>query len=351
MATLYVFNPEHDLALASNLSNFTAPHAGRKLRADLGYLAALWADEDGYVLVENVEQAVKAYGRLRARTGGGPRRFVDKSQLARVIINKVEPWGWDLALRSFLLRYGVVEGVPSEEEIAEIRKLSHRREAVGLLRELKLPGTVGDSCCADLIVEVKQNLQFYKHIVVKAPWSSSGRGVRFIDGELNDYQERWIRNVVEKQGCVTIEPYYNKVKDFGMEFLSDGKGRVSYLGLSLFHTKNGAYTGNLIASEDEKMEILSRYISVDLLSSIREIICDKLGTLFNGLYQGPFGIDMMVVSSEEKDLFLLHPCVEINLRRTMGHVALSIPPFADGFERVMRIDLTDRYRLHIKKAR
>ena len=42
---LHVFNPEHDLALAANLSNFTAPHAGRKLRADLGCLPALWADE------------------------------------------------------------------------------------------------------------------------------------------------------------------------------------------------------------------------------------------------------------------------------------------------------------------
>ena len=58
---LHVFNPEHDLALAANLSNFTAPHAGRKLRADLGCLPALWADEDDVVLVENIEQAKKTY--------------------------------------------------------------------------------------------------------------------------------------------------------------------------------------------------------------------------------------------------------------------------------------------------
>ena len=38
---------------------------------------------------------------------------------------------------------------------------------------------------------------------------------------------------------------------------------------------------------------------------------------------------MMVVATDEKDGFLLHPCVEINLRRTMGHVALSIPPFRE----------------------
>ncbi len=348
MATLYIFNPEHDLALAANLANFTSPHAGRKLRADLGFLPALWAGEDDYILVENVEQAVKAYGRLRAKTGSGPRRFVDKSQLARININKVEPWGWDLALRSFLLRYGV-DVVPSEEEIGVIRDLSHRKHAVNLLQQLRMPGTTGVSSCVNSLTEITQMLDEFGHIVVKAPWSSSGRGVRFIEGQLNDYQSRWIQNVIDKQGSVVVEPYYRKVKDFGMEFESDGMGKVRYLGLSLFHTKNGAYTGNLIATEEEKREALSAYIPGDLLKSVTEIICDRLGKQYAGKYQGLFGIDMMVVSTDEKDGFLLHPCVEINLRRTMGHVALSIPPFADGFARVMQIVLTDKYRIRVRK--
>ena len=348
MAKLYVFNPEHDLALAANLSNFTAPHAGRKLRYDLGYIPALWAGDKDYILVDDVEKAKRQYGRLRAKVGGTPKQFVDKTQLRSLYISKVEPWGWDLALRSFLLRYGV-DAVPSEEEIAVIRDLSHRKQAVDLLRQLQLAGTIGTSCCADTIDEVKQQLEQYGRIVVKAPWSSSGRGVRFIADTLDDYQERWIKNIVEKQKCVVVEPYYNKVKDFGMEFESDGLGHVKYLGLSLFHTKNGAYTGNLIAKEDEKQELLSRYISADLLSNVRDKVCQYLGETFKGRYQGVFGIDMMVVSTADKDGFLLHPCVEINLRRTMGHVALTIPPFADGFTRVMHIELTDKYRMSIRK--
>ena len=134
-----------------------------------------------------------------------------------------------------------------------------------------------------------------------------------------------------------------------MEFESDGKGHIKYLGLSLFHTNNGAYTGNLIASEDEKEKVLSSYISADLLRTVRETVCDRLSAIYAGHYQGPFGIDMMVVATDEKDGFLLHPCVEINLRRTMGHVALSIPPFADGYARVMQIVLTDKYRIRVRK--
>ena len=52
--TLHIFNPEHDLALASNLKNFTSPHAGRQLRHDLAWIPALWA-EKGEKVRENVK--------------------------------------------------------------------------------------------------------------------------------------------------------------------------------------------------------------------------------------------------------------------------------------------------------
>lgn len=347
---LHVFNPEHDLALAANLSNFTAPHAGRKLRADLGCLPALWADEDDVVLVENIEQAKKTYARLRARVGGKQCHFVDKNLLSKLDIREVEPWGWDLALRSSLLRYGV-NAVPSEENIETIRELSHRRHAMSLLLKLQtIPGTIGTSYLAESVEDVLSYMKDYPRMVVKAPWSSSGRGVRFVGASLNDYQERWISNVIDKQGCVMVEPHYNKVRDFGMEFESDGMGNIKYLGLSLFQTKNGAYTGNIIADESEKRDILSHYISIDLIGSVKLEIENALSEMYKGRYKGPFGVDMMLVATDEKDGFLLHPCVEINLRRTMGHVALSVPLFADGYARVMQIVLADKYRIRVRKA-
>ena len=180
MAKLYVFNPEHDLALAANLSNFTAPHAGRQLRHDLGYLPALWAGDDDLILVDDVETAVRAYGRLRAKVGGTPKKFINASQLANEDITDVEPWGWDLALRAFLKRKGV-DVVPDEEQIEVIRDLSHRKHAVDLLRELQLPGCIGTSCCADTIFEIRDEIGLHGKVVVKAPWSSSGRGVRFLN--------------------------------------------------------------------------------------------------------------------------------------------------------------------------
>ena len=351
--TLHVFNPEHDLALASGLSNFTAPHAGRRLRADLGYLPALWAGVNDCVLVEHVEQARRVYGRLRARVGGSPCRFVDKSQLRNLPIDRVEPWGWDMALRAALIRYGVSpEACASEAEITDVRKYSHRRYAAEVLRLLDWnpPAEVSS------VEAVEQCLSDTPRLVVKAPWSSSGRGVRFIGGELSDYQRGWLRNIIAQQGSVMVEPFYPKVKDFGMEFEALSNGQIRYVGLSLFDTRNGAYTGNVIASEEDKMEMITHYIPISLIDFVRVKIMDALGQVIGRHYVGPFGVDMMILSKPDNQGFFIFPCVEINLRRTMGHVAIEMANASSSalatsshfvLPRVMQITLSDKYRIHI----
>ena len=343
---LLVFNPEHDLALAANLSNFTAPHAGRQLRADLGFVPAIWAAADDFVLVENVEDAERRFLRLTRRPFG---RFIAKDLLCKLQFSAVDVWGWDLAIRAYLLRWGVEAVVmPTVTQIDAIRQLSHRRHAMQLLESLQMPGTIGCASETDQMDIIADRLQSGEHLVVKAPWSSSGRGVRFMEGDMNIYDNGWVRHVIEKQGSVMVEPYYNKVKDFGMEFVSDGKGLVSYVGLSLFQTSNGAYTGNILASEDEKEHMISRYISVDLLKAIRQKICTLMGVLLKDRYAGAFGIDMMVVRRDDGDGFLLHPCVEINLRRTMGHVAISLTEHCSGLPKLMRIEYNSNvYKIRI----
>ena len=343
---LLVFNPEHDLALAANLSNFTAPHAGRQLRADLGFVPAIWAAADDFVLVENVEDAERRFLRLTRRPFG---RFIAKELLCKLQFSAVDVWGWDLAIRAYLLRWGVEAVVmPTVTQIDAIRQLSHRRHAMQLLESLQMPGTIGCASETDQMDIIADRLHRGEHLVVKAPWSSSGRGVRFMEGDMNIYDNGWVRHVIEKQGSVMVEPYYNKVKDFGMEFVSDGKGLVSYVGLSLFQTSNGAYTGNILASEDEKEHMISRYISVDLLKAIRQKICTLMGVLLKDRYAGAFGIDMMVVRRDDGDGFLLHPCVEINLRRTMGHVAISLTEHCSGLPKLMRIEYNSNvYKIRI----
>ena len=336
MKTLHIFNPEHDIALASDLSNFTAPRAGRKLRIDLAFLPALWSGEDDVVLVDDAEQALVGYRRLLPDASVRA-RFVTKEQLSHLDIQRVEPWGWDRALRAQLLRYGV-DSVPSEDYITMVRQLSHRRTAAQLLPSLRIDGTVGEAVECSTLQQVEACLTRWGQVVVKAPWSSSGRGVHF------SVHQGWVCNVLKQQGSVMVEPFYERVMDFGMEFTADASTGIRYDGLSLFHTVRGAYVGNIVATEAVKQQMLCRYLPEGLLGQGRQLIVANLRLAG---YCGPFGVDMMVVASDSG--YLLHPCVEINLRRTMGHVALTLSTGTENECRVMRIAYDgDAYNMSVE---
>lgn len=371
--TLHIFNPEHDTALASGLANFTAPHAGRQLHGDLAFLPALWASDGDAVLADDPSRARRRSGRRPVAAVA----YVDRSQLRRLPIERIDPWGWDASLVAFLQRQGVDPALlPTPAMVDNIRSLSHRRTAMKLLDKLvELPGTVGQAFECDRREQVEQLLERHGRLVLKAPWSSSGRGLRFLDKErvqldadglpLGDTPlGRWFRNIVAAQASVMVEPCYAKVKDFGMEFLADGNGGVNYQGLSLFHTKNGAYYGNILATEAAKLQLLSRYVDQSAIQQLAQAVCTFAAQLLPR-YQGPFGVDMMVVAGDQAipapatelrgRRFLIHPCVEVNLRRTMGHVALSVEQRVNSSAdpdllHVMRIDYTDHnYRLRINR--
>ncbi|MBQ9356879.1 MAG: hypothetical protein IJT98_06290 [Prevotella sp.] len=352
--TLHIFNPDHDLALASGQANFTSPHAGRQLRHDLGWLPVLWANE-GIVLAaeDSIPAAMaKRYIKEGVRLMSPSKALKQELQDTDVCI---EPWGWNAALKAYLLRIGVPEkAMPQDEKIEAIRRVSHRKTAAWLLPQLNpaQPIIAAKECCSEL--EARSLFETYGSLVLKAPWSSSGRGVRFItrpeafkEPSLNG----WLHNTIATQGSIMAEPYYNKQKDFAMEFVTDGQGNTYYTGLSLFQTgPGGSYTGNLIATEPAKQDILSRHVAPEQLCDIREQLCLLTGKLFEGMYQGPFGVDMMIVAGG-----MLHPCVELNLRRTMGHVAIALnnrlnPRADDEIIHTMHIEYCNyKYKLLIKR--
>lgn len=352
---LHIFNPDHELALASDLDNFTAPKVARKMHSDLGFLPALWAEDGDCVLVDNVEFAEKAFCRVANRMGKYGSKasrvdFVTPDMLHSLPIVGIEPWGWNTMLRNYLIRHGISTSVlPSLESLSDIRLLSHRSAAKRLLSMVRGEGMVGEMMACQSTEEIEQYVGKYGKAVLKAPWSCSGRGVRFVTPDLltGDNLRGWMRNMLTNQGSLMVEPYYNKVKDFGMEFQALADGRVEYLGLSLFKTLNGAYTGNILATEQAKEETISRYVDKAMLDGLKASIVEASTKLMAGFYAGPFGVDMMIVGRDDREGFLVHPCVEINLRRTMGHVALGISPDDDEVQRVMRISIGMNYVLKI----
>ena len=356
---LHIFNPEHDIALALNESVFTAPHSARRLRADLGFLPALYAKEGDLVLVDNKEAALES---VRHLTDYAKRvEFVEQADLRQMSLDEtsinVMPWGWDKAICAELVAMNkALEMVlPNEKQLDKIRQLSSREfaatEILPQLLELdeQLVGETIWFAGTHDIVERYFGLN-HGHFVVKAPWSSSGRGVRYIRETLDPSNKGWIKNVLEQQKGLIIEPFYNKILDFGMEFYINDKGKAVYKGLSIFSTENRAYTGNLLTNEVTKREIVTRFVSVELLKKIQNKLVELFSNCFYRRYIGNLGVDMMIVTTKNANSFALHPCVEINLRNTMGHVALAISPNLFGPKKQMKIEFTDKYRLRVTKV-
>ena len=106
MATLCIFNPEHDLCLANGDRNFVPPQSALAFaREGTVTMRLLYGDDVPVIAADDYE--------LWRRSNAQP--------------DAVVAWGWDMRLKQTLLRQGMSESLmPSDEAVAQIRRLQHR---------------------------------------------------------------------------------------------------------------------------------------------------------------------------------------------------------------------------------
>lgn len=323
MSLLHIFNPSHDEALAAHSPYYYPAQAARMLEADLAVLPAWWANPGDCILLPE-QTALPA-----ADFTGKGLHFVHLSDADRWLphLEGICPWGWDRLLAHRLKKGGIPEKwIPDESRLDDIRQLSSRHTAVLLLQQLRreLPHTIGTSRWCTTEEEVLEYISLYPATMLKAPWSSSGRGVFTATPAVSQQLLQRIRKLLKTQGAIEAEPMYRKRTDFAAEFYA-GADRVCYRGLSVFDTSgNGAYTGNWVADDLALQQLLPETVSRQLPETV-DCLCLLLTRLLKDRYEGPLGIDMMGVEDESGET-VLHPCIEINLRHTMGHVALDLRP-------------------------
>jgi hypothetical protein len=171
--------------------------------------------------------------------------------------------------------------------------------------------------------------------VIKTPYSSSGRGLLWLEeGTLRDKDINWMKGALRKQGSVSIEPVLNTIHNFAMEFFINEQGKVRYEGLSVFGTSpKGAYRGNRLMRQEELENLISSSIGKTLFQQVKEAAAEAIREIYAG-YAGYIGIDMLVYKTAE-GTNALHPCIEVNMRYTMGMAAIRlfekyIHPGAEG---------------------
>lgn len=316
MPTLHIFNPWHDEALAASTPFYTPTRAARTLERDLATLPAWWANEGDYVLLP--DDAGLHTELLPAHV-----QYIcagERERLSALRFARVEPWGWDALLVRRLQRLGIDPALlPTNEELQGIRWRSSRQTACQLLPMLcqRVEHTVGESAWCTTTEEVEASVERYGTAILKAPWSCSGRGVFRAQHPMSEALLQRAKRLLREQGAVEAEPYYQRKADLALEFcMAD---TLHYEGLSVFRsTPTGGYGGNVLLPQEELWLLLPTHLRATL-AAVRTAIAEVLPPLLKEHYRGPLGIDMMVVETAEG--LRLHPCVELNLRNTMGRVA------------------------------
>ena len=320
MVNVYLFNPEHDLALAHGAHNYTAPPFARQFRHDLRLLPAWVATAGSYIAVP--DDAPIEEDRRWLQEHALDVKPVPISQIAGLGPCRIHPWGWDAALRYRLLQAGVSpEYLPTDAELDCIRRLSHRRTSIAVHQAL---GNAFSPCPVELttVEEVNAFIKRHPGCYLKMPWSGSGKGIyRVIDPNADNHVPRWIEGALKRQGSLLCEVGLDRIQDFAIECMCRD-GQTMLMGYSVFdsdfHSQFGA--GRVAPMEELHEFLLGMYPDLDpMIGQVLMTIDDLVAPHYNG----PLGIDMMIYRDENGRL-ALNPCVEVNLRMTMGMVTAAM---------------------------
>lgn len=320
---LYLFAPENDMALAFGGKYYTPTPVAQTIARDLSLLPIWYA------------QSPQTHVWTQQKVEPDVQNILDNLGITAKAVNKPQPdtdechpWGWSAYIVDKFTRNGIARDIlPDDKAIEHIRKLSGRATTHTILHKLSqliphftmpaLPQVLSSD------EEVEKYVTSQPSSILKAPWSSSGRGVWRVNSVYDKMTARNASGIIRKQGYIMGETWQDKICDLAMEFYSDGT-TSRFAGYSYFLTdERGAYQSNILASNDEIERILSQYIAPAILHEIRDALCSITSSLIAPHYMGYLGIDMIVYRDKQGQI-QLHPCIELNLRMSMGMVARII---------------------------
>ena len=194
----------------------------------------------------------------------------------------------------------------------------------------------------DLTNLIEETLELTGSCLLKAPYGASGRN-RLILGRGRGpapYQKNRIDNMLARYGELIVEPWLSRKFDFSYLFEVRDAGSIKGVGLTrLLTDQAGRYRGGVVGKLFDGLSPAEHNLLRGAGDRNRSVLkaLEKTGnflgrTLFNLGYRGPVGLDAFVYRKFSGSVpglwptseFSLNPLVEINLRYTMGNIALQL---------------------------
>ena len=323
MRQIFLFNPENDLAMACGDKNYTAPPFAQQLRHDLQLLPAWFAPDGSAVICDNAANA-------QVWLNGHGLNHIEAMQPPLPPLSgecKIEPWGWSHATLHGLKRDGAADAwMPTASEVDRLVELSHRRTSMAIHQAMT--EMAGRPLCeapieAKSLDEVNRFACEHGECYVKSPWSSSGRGVyHLLQPGVRDFKQ-WCSGIIRRQGSVMCEKAFDRCLDFAIELRCDGgNSRCSIDGYSVFASDfhNQYQYGIVDSPENLHSRITALYPQ---LAQVEQWVVRAVEAIVAPHYTGWLGVDMLLFTKQDGTVGI-NPCVELNLRPTMGLVTAAL---------------------------
>lgn len=338
ISKVFFYNPTCEIAISNGTLSYMPNKTLTKFEQDLDLLSMYFASEEDVILTKQMPDS--KFLRIISDAGIKLPKIIKLSDILlhpdSLLPNKMElhPWGWSPRIHHIfkpLKKYCSEQFLnqPNSYWKDNHKELYSRKTALSVLNDFLQNNNNGylhhdkKAIICKSVAEIDALIKKWKQIIIKAPWSSSGRGLQVLRySYLNESITQWIKGTLEAQGYVMVEPLLNKKFDFSLQYYCDGKGNLNFLGLAFFKTNsNGQYNGNILGGIPKEIK---NFLSEQIIKELSEGMLKELKkSAISDNYCGYFGVDCMIIENENGES-LIHPCVEINLRYNMGTLAIIL---------------------------
>ncbi len=339
--SIFHFNPTCELAISNGSPYYVAPALLREFEEELAPIMRFFK-RNKHIIIKEDQPSDKFYKEAHDLGFSDP-KFMSRLELENYIkdtgVRKfdLQSWGKSPAESQFSNNLGFKNSIwtPSMKTLFERETSLHffsdfiQKNPFEIFPcHKQLPQIITS------LNEIEQHLYQWGEIVLKAPVSSSGRGLQIIrHNRLNNSNLQWIKTTLKHQKYLTVEKWFNKSFDLSFQYYINNCQQVEYIGPSYFITNsNGQYSGHYLNFwRKEQLPFSTKMI--DEVGNLLRKALEQSDYAYT--HHGYIGVDAIIYAEGGKTK--LHPCIEINARYNMGILSKMIEeyihPLAKGFFR------------------
>ncbi len=336
---LFLYNPTCEMAIANGQVSYMPPRNLAVFEHDMASFPFVFAKPKDFILVPDREGHSLAH--LEEIGWEMPGLVTTPADLPTDALDdgvELHPWGWSPAVyRRFLQfmphvsaswpknlfynwnpRLATLLSRETGYRLLEIVRSLYEadKRSYSLLKLPEKPIVITNEHDLSNVVQ-----SFPLPAVIKTPWSASGRGLYRIRNVADDpAQSPWVKGMLRRQKKLYAEAWLDKVQDVSFHFWLHPR-HVEYLGHNYFYTEPSGQFGGCAIGLPQNLtnNLIDPGRVAEALAQAAHLLTKGLQTMqLNHEYTGPLGIDALFFRHGEGGEVVLNPCVEANLRYTMG---------------------------------